>query len=167
MREMSVSEQRYQAELAVIGDGHTVTEVAGRWSGADGRCRSDSSWAPGRVRGRRAGRSRRCLASPSVVSTPDAGRYRGPGSRDAAAASVVGFAADPSRAGQEDRTGAFGVRGVSGAGQGHADQPRRPWSPRPALETVGRRSADGAWRMHLVWGFVIGALRTCLPVGKR
>ncbi len=29
---MSVSEQRYQAVLAVIGDGHTVIEVAGRWS---------------------------------------------------------------------------------------------------------------------------------------
>jgi transposase InsO family protein len=27
-----VSEQRYQAVLAVIGDGHTVTEVADRWS---------------------------------------------------------------------------------------------------------------------------------------
>jgi hypothetical protein len=32
MREMSVAEQRYQAVLAVIKDGRTVTEVAGRWS---------------------------------------------------------------------------------------------------------------------------------------
>jgi transposase len=31
MREMSVAEQRYQAVLAVIGDGRTVTEVAGQW----------------------------------------------------------------------------------------------------------------------------------------
>jgi transposase-like protein len=31
MRELSVSEQRYQAVLAVIAEGGTVTEVAGRW----------------------------------------------------------------------------------------------------------------------------------------
>src|SRR5690349_13943847 len=31
MREMSVSEQRYKAVLAVIADGRTVTEVAGSW----------------------------------------------------------------------------------------------------------------------------------------
>jgi transposase InsO family protein len=31
MREMSVAEQRYQAVLAVIGDGRSVTEVAGQW----------------------------------------------------------------------------------------------------------------------------------------
>src|SRR5438309_1741724 len=31
MREMSVAEQRYQAVLAVIGDGRTVREVAGQW----------------------------------------------------------------------------------------------------------------------------------------
>ena len=31
MREMSVSEQRYLAVLAVIGDGDTVTEVAARF----------------------------------------------------------------------------------------------------------------------------------------
>jgi transposase InsO family protein len=31
MREMSVAEQRYQAVLAVVGEGRTVTEVAGRW----------------------------------------------------------------------------------------------------------------------------------------
>jgi transposase InsO family protein len=31
MRELSVAEQRYQAVLAVIGEGGTVTEVAGRW----------------------------------------------------------------------------------------------------------------------------------------
>src|SRR5262245_59610213 len=31
MRELSVAEQRYQAVLAVIGDGATVTEVAARF----------------------------------------------------------------------------------------------------------------------------------------
>ncbi|WP_457255868.1 helix-turn-helix domain-containing protein, partial [Pedococcus sp. P5_B7] len=31
MREMSVAEQRYQAVLAVIGEGATVTEVAARF----------------------------------------------------------------------------------------------------------------------------------------
>jgi transposase InsO family protein len=31
MREMSVAEQRYQAVLAVIADGRTVSEVAGQW----------------------------------------------------------------------------------------------------------------------------------------
>ena len=31
MRELSVSEQRYQAVLAVIAQGHTVTEVAARF----------------------------------------------------------------------------------------------------------------------------------------
>jgi transposase-like protein len=31
MREMSVAEQRYQAVLAVISDGRSVTEVAGAW----------------------------------------------------------------------------------------------------------------------------------------
>jgi transposase len=31
MREMSVAEQRYQAVMAVIGDGATVTEVAARF----------------------------------------------------------------------------------------------------------------------------------------
>jgi transposase len=31
MRELSVAEQRYQAVLAVISEGRTVTEVAGRW----------------------------------------------------------------------------------------------------------------------------------------
>jgi transposase len=31
MRELSVAEQRYQAVLAVIGEGGTVSEVAGRW----------------------------------------------------------------------------------------------------------------------------------------
>ena len=31
MREMSVAEQRYQAVLAVISDGRSVTEVAGQW----------------------------------------------------------------------------------------------------------------------------------------
>jgi transposase len=31
MRELSVAEQRYQAVLAVIGEGGTVTEVAGPW----------------------------------------------------------------------------------------------------------------------------------------
>ena len=32
MREMSVAEQRYQAVLAVIKDGRTVSEVASQWS---------------------------------------------------------------------------------------------------------------------------------------
>ena len=31
MREMSVSEQRYRAVLAVISEGHAVTEVAARF----------------------------------------------------------------------------------------------------------------------------------------
>jgi transposase len=31
MRELSVAEQRYQAELAVISDGETVTDVAARF----------------------------------------------------------------------------------------------------------------------------------------
>ena len=31
MRELSVTEQRYQAVQAVIGDGRTVSEVAGQW----------------------------------------------------------------------------------------------------------------------------------------
>src|SRR4051812_17341265 len=31
MRELSMAEQRYQAVLAVIGDGETVTEVAARF----------------------------------------------------------------------------------------------------------------------------------------
>src|SRR3954467_11245792 len=31
MREVSVAEQRYLAVLAVIGDGRTITEVAGQW----------------------------------------------------------------------------------------------------------------------------------------
>jgi hypothetical protein len=31
MREMSVAEQPYQAVLAVISNGRTVTEVAGAW----------------------------------------------------------------------------------------------------------------------------------------
>jgi transposase InsO family protein len=31
MREISVTEQRYQAVLAVIGDGRTISEVAGQW----------------------------------------------------------------------------------------------------------------------------------------
>src|SRR4029078_6569068 len=31
MRELSVAEQRYQAVLAVIGDGETVTDVAARF----------------------------------------------------------------------------------------------------------------------------------------
>ena len=31
MREMSVTEQRYKAVLAVIGDGRTVSEVATDW----------------------------------------------------------------------------------------------------------------------------------------
>jgi len=31
MREMSVAEQRYQAVLAVVSDGRSVTEVAGQW----------------------------------------------------------------------------------------------------------------------------------------
>ena len=31
MREMSVTEQRYKAVLAVIGDGRTVNEVATDW----------------------------------------------------------------------------------------------------------------------------------------
>src|SRR5213596_1077818 len=32
MRELSVAEQRYQAVLAVIADGRTVTEVAVQWA---------------------------------------------------------------------------------------------------------------------------------------
>ena len=32
MREMSVAEQRYQAVLAVIGDGRTIKEVAEQWN---------------------------------------------------------------------------------------------------------------------------------------
>jgi transposase InsO family protein len=32
MRELSVSEQRYQAVMAVIGDGRTITEVAAQWA---------------------------------------------------------------------------------------------------------------------------------------
>jgi len=31
MRELTVTERRYQAVLAVIGEGGMVTEVAGRW----------------------------------------------------------------------------------------------------------------------------------------
>jgi hypothetical protein len=31
LRELSVVEQRYQAVLAVIRDGHTVVEMASRW----------------------------------------------------------------------------------------------------------------------------------------
>ena len=38
MRELSVAEQRYQAVLAVVGDGETVTDVAApvRGAAADG-----------------------------------------------------------------------------------------------------------------------------------
>src|SRR5436305_12754016 len=32
MREMSVAEQRYQAVLAVIGDGRSISEVAAQWA---------------------------------------------------------------------------------------------------------------------------------------
>ena len=32
MREISVAEQRYQAVLAVVGDGRTIREVAGQWT---------------------------------------------------------------------------------------------------------------------------------------
>ncbi len=39
MREMSVTEQRYKAVLAVIGDGRTVEEVAKDWGiSQGGRC---------------------------------------------------------------------------------------------------------------------------------
>ena len=31
MRELSVAEQRYQAVMAVLGEGRTVTEVAAQW----------------------------------------------------------------------------------------------------------------------------------------
>jgi transposase InsO family protein len=47
MREMSVSEQRYKAVLAVIADGRTVSEVAGEW----GVCRQTMHRWLGRYEG--------------------------------------------------------------------------------------------------------------------
>jgi len=67
MREMSVTEQRYKAVLAVIADGRTVGEVASEWGVCRqtmhrwlGRYESDGleAWATGRA-GRHTARIKR------------------------------------------------------------------------------------------------------------
>ena len=60
MRELSVAEQRYQAVLAVVGDGETVTDVAARF-GVPGRpcIRGWPSTRPAGSRPWRAGRTGR------------------------------------------------------------------------------------------------------------
>jgi hypothetical protein len=46
MREMTVTEQRYQAVLAVIAEGRAVMEVASSGAGADGRFTVNDQYAP-------------------------------------------------------------------------------------------------------------------------
>jgi len=51
MREMSVAEQRYQAVLAVVSDGETVTDVAARFGVRRQTC--PSGWPSARPAGSR------------------------------------------------------------------------------------------------------------------
>ena len=65
-----MAEQRYQAVLAVISDGETVTERGGQVRGAS----QDGAWVAGQVRGRGPGGSGGSVAPAAVVSSTRSGR---------------------------------------------------------------------------------------------
>src|SRR5438105_7064735 len=77
MREMSVTEQRYQVVLAVIAEGRAVMEVASQW----GVSRRTVPPLVGTIRGAGAGRVARPLPSAGAVSPPDGRRDRSHGAQ--------------------------------------------------------------------------------------
>jgi hypothetical protein len=73
LRELSVVEQRYQAVLAVIRDGHSVVEMAARWTVAR---QAVAVGPPGNPGGRSAGPRRPLDRSGSHVREPGWDRQR-------------------------------------------------------------------------------------------
>ncbi len=95
MREMSVAEQRYQAVLAVIQDGETVTEVAARFGV---RRQTVHEWLAKYEAGGLENLGRR-VASAEVVSPSDAGEVEVATASTASGSSDVGSAAAGLRVG--------------------------------------------------------------------
>lgn len=84
-----MAEQRYQAVLAVISDGETVTDVAARFGVAR---KTVHEWLA-KVRGWWSGEPGRSFAPTQVVSAPDRVAVGGGDRPDAALASGVGSSA--------------------------------------------------------------------------
>ena len=145
-------EQRYQAVLAVISDGLSVSQVAqkvgvSRQTVHSWLARYEAEGLEGLV-----DRSHR----PAVVSASDAGSGGGGVVGVAAVAAVLGSTAAGVRAGQaQGVAGSLGVCGVSGVGAGADDRsdPARPALPQ--VETLGTRGPMELWQMDVVGGFPI------------
>jgi transposase-like protein len=91
LRELSVQEQKYQAIIAVLADGRSVTEVALEWGVSR---QSVHAWLRRYEEAGLAGlepRSTRRGSCPHQMS----GVVEAPGAGDASCASGVGSAADP------------------------------------------------------------------------
>ena len=134
-----MAEQRYQAVLAVIKDGRTVTETAA----AVGVSRQSlHAWLAKYEAGGLEGlvdRSHRPLSSPhQMLAAGGGGGVGGP-----AEASVVGSAADRSR-GQQGRSWPRGDRvlGVSLSAAGGAGGAGRAAAPQAGVEAVGAGPAE-------------------------
>src|SRR5438445_4121094 len=118
MKELSVGEQRYQAVMAVLSGGRTVTEVARDWAVSR---QTMHAWL---ARYERAGmegmgdRSHR----PSRCHPPDGDPRRGAGPGDAAPQAVLGPASTGPGVGQERRDpDAVGLRDLSLPAPGRRD----------------------------------------------
>src|SRR5713101_4671082 len=98
MKELSVGEQRYQAVMAVVSGGRTVTEVAGL-----GREPANDACVAGSLRARGHGGDGQPVAPAEPLPPPDAGPRRGAGSGDAAPQAVLGPASTGPGVGQERR----------------------------------------------------------------
>src|SRR2546429_298516 len=144
MRELSVAEQRYQAVMAVISDGLSVSQVAekvgvSRQTLHTWLARYEAQGLEGLV-----DRSHRPVSCPHQVSASDAGSGGGGGGGVAPLAPVLGSSAVGVRAGKTTRhSGAVGVGGLWGVAAGGHGRSRRSGSAFTEVETLGTRRAYG------------------------
>src|SRR5713226_2849878 len=141
MREMSVTEQRYKAVLAVIANGRTVGEVATEL----GVCRQTMHRWLARYEddGLEGLGNRSCRPAHCPHQMPP-GRG-GDGARNASSSCLLGSAANRLRAGSQGRrAGALRVRCLSLPGPGCGHRPEESTPAPGELEALGARRTDGA-----------------------
>ncbi len=136
---MSVAEQRYQAVLAVIGDGRTVTDVAGQWGVSR---QTIHAWLGKYEAGGLEGladssrRPRSCPHQMSAAAEAAALELRRVHPYWGARRIAWELGQTPAGAGGG---GAVGVGGVSVSGADRGDRRGGPAAARPEVEAVGAR----------------------------
>ena len=140
MRELSVAEQRYQAVLAVISDGLSISQVAGKFGVSrqtlhSWLARYEAEGLEGLV-----DRSHRPGSCPHQMPADVEARLL----ELRAVAPVLGTAAAGVRTGQTGGVaGALGVGGLSGVGARGDDRSASAGSAVAQVETLGTWGADG------------------------